>query len=75
MDPSTTMKFLFPFVFVPVTVHAITAELATMDLPGSMTRVNPSEDTKSRTVSIRSIGVGSVSPLHNSNNNGQQKHD
>ena len=37
--------------------------LAIMDLPGSMMSVSPSEETRSRTVSIKSLGDGSTSPL------------
>lgn len=35
-----------------------------MERPGSMIRVRPREETRSRTVSIRSLGVGRMSPLH-----------
>jgi hypothetical protein len=34
-----------------------------MDRPGSMMRVRPSAETVSRTVAIRSAGVGRMSPL------------
>lgn len=47
----------------PVTVLTKAHELATMERPGSMTSVRPREETRSRTVSIRSLGVGSTSPL------------
>ena len=33
MDPSTTMKFLLPLVFAPVTVFTSAAALATMERP------------------------------------------
>lgn len=49
--------------YPPVTVLTKALELATMERPGSMMRVRPREETRSRTVSIRSLGVGSTSPL------------
>lgn len=36
MEPSTTMKFLLPFVLTPVTVLTNAEDVATMDRPGSM---------------------------------------
>jgi len=47
----------------PVTVLTRAELVATMDLPGSMMSVSPDDLTTSRTVSIRSVGVGSTSPL------------
>jgi hypothetical protein len=47
----------------PVTVLTNALLVATMDLPGSMMRVSPLCFTMSRTVSIRSVGVGRMSPL------------
>jgi hypothetical protein len=47
----------------PVTVLTKAELVATMDLPGSMMSVSPDDLTTSRTVSIRSVGVGSTSPL------------
>lgn len=47
----------------PVTVLTKQEEVATMERPGSMIRVRPREETRSRTVSIRSLGVGRMSPL------------
>jgi hypothetical protein len=38
-------------------------EVATMERPGSRISVSPVDVTRSRTVSIRSWGVGSFSPL------------
>ena len=63
MEPSTTMKFLFPLALVPVTVLTSAALVATIDLPGSMMIVSPKSSTTPLIVSIRSLGVGSLSPL------------
>lgn len=63
MDPSITMKFLLPLALVPVTVLTRAALVATMDLPGSMIIVSPRSSTTPLIVSIRSFGVGSLSPL------------
>ena len=63
MDPSMTMKFLLPLALVPVTVLTRAALVATMDLPGSMMIVSPRSSTTPLIVSIRSFGVGSLSPL------------
>ena len=58
-----TMKFLLPFALTPVTVLTSAALVATIDLPGSMMIVNPRSSTTPRMVSIKSFGVGSLSPL------------
>ena len=63
IEPSTTMKFLFPLALVPVTVLTSAALVATIDLPGSMMIVSPKSSTTPLIVSIRSLGVGSLSPL------------
>lgn len=47
----------------PVTVLTSALLVATMERPGSMMRVRPDDLTMSRTVSIRSVGVGRMSPL------------
>ena len=48
----------------PVTVLTSALLVATMERPGSMISVRPDDVTTSRTVSIRSVGDGSTSPLH-----------
>ena len=58
MEPSTTMKFLFPFVFTPVTVLTRAEVVATMDRPGSMMIVSSSSLIPARTVSISSLQIG-----------------
>lgn len=63
MEPSITTKFLLPLVLTPVTVLTSAALVATMERPGSIMMVRPRSCTRSRTVSIRSMGVGSLSPL------------
>lgn len=45
------------------TVLTRAEEVATMERPGSRMRVSPVDATRSRTVSIRSCGDGSTSPL------------
>lgn len=49
-----------------------------MERPGSMMSVRPRDDTRSRTVSMRSLGVGSTSPLqaskHSQSRTGQGRH-
>lgn len=47
----------------PVTVLTSALLVATMERPGSMMSVRPDCLTMSRTVSIRSVGVGRMSPL------------
>lgn len=47
----------------PVTVLTRVALVAIMDRPGSMMRVRPRGPTTSRTALMRSVGVGSTSPL------------
>lgn len=48
----------------PVTVLTNALLVATIDLPGSMMSVRPLAFTMSRTVSIRSVGLGRMSPLY-----------
>jgi len=51
--------------YTPVTVFTSALEEATMERPGSMTRVRPKSFTYGRTVSIRSVGEGILfSGLH-----------
>ena len=64
IEPSMTIKFLLPLALTPVTVLTSAALVATMDLPGSMMIVNPRSSTTPRMVSIKSFGVGNLSPLH-----------
>jgi hypothetical protein len=47
----------------PVTVLTSALLVATMERPGSMMSVRPDALTMSRTVSMRSVGVGRMSPL------------
>ena len=63
MEPSTTMKFLLPLVFVPVTVLTSAEAFPIMERPGSKIMVRPRSATRSRTVSTRSAGDGKASPL------------
>ena len=67
MDPSTTMKFLLPLVFTPVTVLTRALALPIMERPGSKIMVRPRSATRSRTVFTRSAGEGILSPLHGHN--------
>lgn len=64
MEPSMTMKFLLPLALTPVTVLTKAALVATIDLPGSIMIVRPRSSTTLLMVSIKSFGVGSLSPLH-----------
>lgn len=57
------LQTFVPLVLTPVTVLTSAEEVATSERPGSRMSVRPVDFTRSRTVSIRSFGVGSTSPL------------
>lgn len=63
------MRGLLP---APVTVLTRALLVATMERPGSMMSVRPDCFTMSRTVLIRSVGVGRMSPLQAQHSTAQQ---